>query len=80
MQWNSQPRSESPERGNTRRGAAAIDELPESYRKVLRLRYIEERSTAATAVLLKMTENNVKSRVRHARRALLCRLRASRPL
>jgi RNA polymerase sigma-70 factor, ECF subfamily len=54
----------------------AIDELPEVYRKVLWLRYIEETNTAATAALLKTTANNVKSRMRRARRALLCRLQA----
>jgi RNA polymerase sigma-70 factor (ECF subfamily) len=52
----------------------AIDQLPEGYRKVLRLRYIEEVDTAATAVLLNTTENNVKCRVRRARRALFGQL------
>lgn len=54
----------------------AIDELPEAYGTVLRLRYLQEMNTAATAALLKTTENNVKYRLRRARRALSCRLEA----
>jgi RNA polymerase sigma-70 factor (ECF subfamily) len=48
----------------------AIDGLPENYRSVLRLRYIEEMNTAATAALLATSENNVKHRLRRARQAL----------
>jgi RNA polymerase sigma-70 factor, ECF subfamily len=54
----------------------AITELPEAYRMVVRLRYVEEMNTAATAALLKTTENNVKYRLRRARRALSRRLQA----
>jgi RNA polymerase sigma-70 factor, ECF subfamily len=52
----------------------AIDDLPEDHRTVLRLRYIDEINTAATAALLNTTENNVKHRLRRARHALSCRL------
>ena len=47
-----------------------IDELPESYRTVLLLRDIEERSTAETAEALGMTETAVKTRLHRARLAL----------
>lgn len=47
-----------------------IEELPESYRTVLLLRDIEERSTAETAELLGMTETAVKTRLHRARLAL----------
>jgi RNA polymerase sigma-70 factor (ECF subfamily) len=49
---------------------AKIEELPESYRSVLLLRDIEEKSTAETAELLDMTETAVKTRLHRARLAL----------
>ena len=49
---------------------AAIDRLPESYRTILLLRDIEELDTAETAVLLKCTPGNVKTRLHRARQAL----------
>lgn len=47
-----------------------IDQLPESYRIVLLLRDIEERSTEETAELLQLTIPNVKTRLHRARQAL----------
>jgi len=47
-----------------------IAKLPESYRTVLVLRDIEERSTAQTARALGITSNAVKTRLHRARRAL----------
>ena len=38
----------------------AIDQLPDQYRRVLLLRDIQEIDTATTALLLNITENNVK--------------------
>lgn len=48
----------------------AIDALPESYRVVLLLRDIEERSTEETAELLELSVANVKVRLHRARQAL----------
>lgn len=48
----------------------AIDQLPDALRRVLLLRDIEEMDIAATAALLGTTENNVKWRLRRARKAL----------
>ncbi len=48
----------------------AIDNLPASYRAVLLLRDIEERSTAEVADLLEISEANVKIRLHRARAAL----------
>lgn len=47
-----------------------IDQLPESYRVVLVLRDIEERSTEETAELLALSVANVKTRLHRARQAL----------
>jgi RNA polymerase sigma-70 factor (ECF subfamily) len=47
-----------------------IDELPESYRVVLLLRDIDERSTEETAELLQISSANVKTRLHRARLAL----------
>ena len=47
-----------------------IDQLPESYRIVLLLRDIEERSTEETADLLQLSVPNVKTRLHRARLAL----------
>lgn len=49
---------------------AAIEKLPESFRTVLLLRDIEERSTEETADLLELTESAVKTRLHRARLAL----------
>ncbi|MFB3918141.1 MAG: RNA polymerase sigma factor [Terriglobales bacterium] len=48
----------------------AISKLPESYRTVLVLRDLEDMSTAATAQVLELSEENVKIRL-HRARALL---------
>jgi RNA polymerase sigma-70 factor (ECF subfamily) len=48
----------------------AVDDLPESYRTVFMLRYVEEMSTTDTAYALEITEQNVKVRL-HRARALL---------
>lgn len=47
-----------------------IDKLPDSYRVVLLLRDIEEYDTAEVAVMLDISENNVKVRLHRARAAL----------
>jgi RNA polymerase sigma-70 factor (ECF subfamily) len=57
----------------------AIGELPESYRTVLLLRDIEERSTREAADLLGITENALKLRLHRARQALATRLRTVAP-
>jgi RNA polymerase sigma-70 factor (ECF subfamily) len=71
--------TESAEQALLRREArervrAAIAELPESYRTVLLLRDIEERSTREAADLLGITENALKLRLHRARQALATRL------
>jgi len=58
-----------------------IDGLPESYRTVLMLRDIDERSTEEVAELLMITPGAVKLRLHRARQALSTLLRqATRPL
>ncbi len=47
-----------------------IAELPDSYRTILVLRDIEEASTEEVAVILGLTEGNVKTRLHRARQAL----------
>ena len=54
---------------------AAIAGLPESYRTVLLLRDIEERSTREAATLLGVSENALKLRLHRARQALATRLK-----
>jgi RNA polymerase sigma-70 factor (ECF subfamily) len=53
---------------------AAIAGLPESYRTVLLLRDIEERSTRDAADLVGITENALKLRLHRARQALATKL------
>jgi RNA polymerase sigma-70 factor (ECF subfamily) len=53
---------------------AAIAELPESYRTVLLLRDIEERSTREAANLVGVSENALKLRLHRARQALATKL------
>ncbi len=48
----------------------SIDALPESYRLILLLRDIEERTTEETAELLELSVANVKTRLHRARQAL----------
>jgi RNA polymerase sigma-70 factor, ECF subfamily len=48
----------------------SIERLPESYRAILVLRDIEERSTDETAEILNLTPANVKTRLHRARQAL----------
>lgn len=63
-------------RGETRaRVRAAIAALPESYRTVLLLRDVEERSTREAADLLGISANAVKLRLHRARQALATKLR-----
>jgi RNA polymerase sigma-70 factor (ECF subfamily) len=50
----------------------ALLELPEQYRSVLMLRHVEEMSTAETAEVLSLSEENVKVRL-HRGRALMRR-------
>jgi len=57
---------------------SAIAALPESYRTVLMLRDIEERSTREAADLLGITENALKLRLHRARQALATKLQAAR--
>jgi RNA polymerase sigma-70 factor (ECF subfamily) len=47
-----------------------IDRLPESYRTILLLRDIEQRSTEETAALMELSVANVKTRLHRARQAL----------
>jgi RNA polymerase sigma-70 factor, ECF subfamily len=47
-----------------------IDQLPDSYRTILLLRDIEERSTEETAGILELSVANVKTRLHRARQAL----------
>ena len=62
-------------RGETRaRVRQAIAELPETYRTVLLLRDIEERSTREAADALGITENALKLRLHRARQALATKL------
>jgi RNA polymerase sigma-70 factor (ECF subfamily) len=49
---------------------SCIDRLPESYRTILLLRDIEQRSTEETAALLELSVPNVKTRLHRARQAL----------
>lgn len=48
----------------------SISRLPESYRVILVLRDLEERSTEQTAEILNLTPANVKTRLHRARQAL----------
>ena len=50
--------------------AAAIGELPETYRSVILLRDLEELSTQETAQILDLTEDVVKTRLHRARLAV----------
>jgi RNA polymerase sigma-70 factor (ECF subfamily) len=64
------------ERDETRRTVrACIEQLPDSYRTVLLLRDIEERSTQEVAEALKCTPTAVKVRLHRARQALSTLLR-----
>jgi RNA polymerase sigma-70 factor, ECF subfamily len=65
------------ERDETRRTVrCCIDRLPDSYRTVLLLRDIEERSTQEVADVLNCTTTAVKVRLHRARQALSTLLRA----
>lgn len=65
------------ERDETRRAVrGCIDQLPESYRTVLLLRDIEERSTQEVAEALNCTPTAVKVRLHRARQALSTLVRA----
>src|SRR5262245_37365226 len=73
--WSS-PADALLERKETRAAVrAAIDQLPDSYRIVLILRDIEERSTQEVADALGLTPTAVKVRVHRARQALSTLLR-----
>jgi len=74
-EWNT-PADALLERQETRRAVrTGIDQLPESYRVVLILRDIEERSTQEVADALGLTPNAVKVRLHRARQALSAVLR-----
>jgi len=65
------------ERAETRRTVrGCIEQLPESYRTVLLLRDIEERSTQEAAEVLNCTPTAVKVRLHRARQALSTLVRA----
>lgn len=68
--WSLQPDDVAVGRENVERVRRAIDQLPESYRIVLLLRDIDERTTEETATLLEMSIANVKTRLHRARQAL----------
>lgn len=53
---------------------ACIEELPEAYRTVIRLRDVEELDTHAVALKLGVSDNVVKVRLHRARQALKVRL------
>ncbi len=57
---------------------AAIDELPPTYREVVRLRDIEERSTTDVAEQLHISKRNAAVRLHRAHRLLRARLLAHR--
>ena len=56
----------------------AIDELPPTYREVVRLRDVEERSNAEVAERLHISKRNVAVRLHRAHRLLRARLQAHR--
>lgn len=55
----------------------AVMELPEKYRVVIHLFYFEELSIKQIAGVLKLSENNVKSRLHRAREALKDKLKGA---
>ena len=57
---------------------AAIDELPPTYREVLRLRDIQEHSNAEVAKELRISKQNAAVRLHRAHRLLRARLLAHR--
>lgn len=76
------PPADGPEERTLRRETAAlveaaIDELPESYRVVVVLRYVQELSVAEAAACLELSEETVKVRA-HRARAMLRRALAAR--
>jgi RNA polymerase sigma-70 factor (ECF subfamily) len=68
--WAPRPDDVAVGRENVELVRRAIDRLPESYRTVLLLRDIDERTTEETAALLEMSVANVKTRLHRARQAL----------
>ena len=74
-EWSA-PADQLMERKETRATVrACIDQLPENYRVVLKLRDIEELSTQEVARMLAMTPTAVKVRLHRARQALSTLLR-----
>lgn len=56
---------------------AAIDELPPTFREVVRLRDVEKRSNAEVSERLHISKRNVSIRLHRAHRLLRARLAAS---
>ena len=75
-EWSRDSRLRAADRELCERVHAAIDQLPESYRAVLLLRDIQERSTAEVAQALGCTIPNVKIRLHRALTRLARRARA----
>jgi RNA polymerase sigma-70 factor (ECF subfamily) len=73
--WEREPSAADPEVRNLLDGA--LDELDEKYRSVFVLRDVEGQSTAETARLLGITENNAKVRLLRARLQLREKLTAA---
>ncbi len=69
-QWPESVEAALESRQTRERVRAAIERLPEKYRRVILLRDIEELSTEEAAGLLELTENAVKIRLHRARQAL----------
>ncbi|HLN58551.1 MAG TPA: sigma-70 family RNA polymerase sigma factor [Thermoanaerobaculia bacterium] len=69
-EWTVSPEGALLSRETSERVRAAIEALPVSYRTVLILRDIEERSTEETAEILSVTRTAVKVRLHRARLAL----------
>jgi RNA polymerase sigma-70 factor, ECF subfamily len=69
-EWTVSPEGALLSRETSERVRAAIEALPVSYRAVLILRDIEERSTEETAEILSVTRTAVKVRLHRARLAL----------
>jgi RNA polymerase sigma-70 factor (ECF subfamily) len=56
---------------------AAIEDLPDHYRRVFVMRVVEEMSTAETAEVLNLSQDAVKTRLRRARGLLREKLHAA---
>lgn len=68
--YNGNPRSHAERSQRKQMIYAAMDELPDSYRQIIRLRDLEERSTEEVAEELDLTRVNVRVRLHRARKRL----------